>query len=133
MQGSVLNVGADTSLILGDDGIRYTFVSAEWLDSNAPPKVGTRVDFEVRGSVAVDIYPVPDASPFHDVESTRSPASSSAQPDTSSALPASTTPSTGSARGSLVDRRRRSSRRSDRRRHCVSAGTVHVIESSDRH
>ncbi len=99
MQGSVLNVGADTSLILGDDGVRYTFVSAEWRDSNVPPDVGTRVDFEVRGSDAVDIYPVPDASPLRDAASTQVPASSSAQPDASPAQATSTTPTSRSGRG----------------------------------
>ena len=99
MQGSVLNVGADTSLILGDDGVRYTFVSAEWRDSNVPPDVGTRVDFEVRGSDAVDIYAVPDASPLRDVASTRAPASSSAQLDAPSAQATSTTPTSRSGRG----------------------------------
>ena len=41
MQGSVLNVGAFQGLILGDDGVRYTFTYAEWRDSNVPLQIGT--------------------------------------------------------------------------------------------
>ena len=64
MQGSVLSARGESNLILGDDGVRYTFTSDEWRGDTAP-EVGTRVDFEVRGSDAVDVYPIPDSAPQH--------------------------------------------------------------------
>ena len=59
MQGSILNVGSDRSLILGDEGARYAFASSDWRSVDAKPEVGMRVDFETRGSDATDVYPLP--------------------------------------------------------------------------
>ena len=63
MQGYILTTGSDRSLILGDDGVRYKFTSLEWQSDDVEPEAGMRVDFEVRGSDAADIYPIPGASP----------------------------------------------------------------------
>ena len=60
MQGVILNAAG---LILGDDGNRYAFTPEEWRSEEAAPQTGMRVDFEVRGSDAADIYPVPGAAP----------------------------------------------------------------------
>ena len=74
MQGYILITGSDRSLILGDDGVRYKFSSLEWQSDDVQPEAGMRVDFEVRGSDAADIYPIPGASAMAPIEP--SPASS---------------------------------------------------------
>ena len=64
MQGHILTMGVDRSVILGDDDVHYTFTSLEWQNDDMKPEVGMRVDFEVRGSDAADIYPIPGAPPM---------------------------------------------------------------------
>ena len=56
MQGVILNAGSAQTLILGDDGVRYTFTQNEWRNDDLDPEFGMRVDFEARGSEATDIY-----------------------------------------------------------------------------
>ena len=73
MQGVILAAGRARNLILGDDGNRYAFTLDEWRGEDAAPASGMRVDFEVRGSAAVDIFPIPDDAPMP-------PATSSAPP-----------------------------------------------------
>ena len=63
MQGAILSVGSAQSLILGDDGTRYTFTPLGWQNQDTIPAVGMRVDFEVRGAHAVGIYPIPVVAP----------------------------------------------------------------------
>ena len=63
MQGVILSAGRGRDLILGDDGNRYAFTLEEWQGEEAAPEAGMRVDFEVRGSAAVDIFPIPGAAP----------------------------------------------------------------------
>ena len=63
MQGQILTMGSGRNLILGDDGVRYTFAQQEWQNGDIEAVVGVRVDFEVRGSDAVEIYPIPVAPP----------------------------------------------------------------------
>ena len=63
MQGVILSAGRARNLILGDDGNRYAFTLEEWQGDEAAPAAGMRVDFEVRGSDAVDIFPIPGAAP----------------------------------------------------------------------
>ena len=63
MQGVILSAGRARNLILGDDGNRYAFTLDEWQGEGAAPTAGMRVDFEVRGSAAVDIFPIPGAAP----------------------------------------------------------------------
>ena len=58
MQGVILSAGRARDLILGDDGARYTFTLEEWQGDDLEPEAGMRVDFEVRGSDAVDIFPI---------------------------------------------------------------------------
>ena len=58
MQGVILNAGDAQGLILGDDGVRYTFAQEEWQSNGAAPQTDMRVDFEVRGSNAANIYPI---------------------------------------------------------------------------
>ena len=58
MKGVILSAGTAQGLILGDDEVRYTFTPLGWRDKGTPPAVGMRVDFEVRGSHAVGIYPI---------------------------------------------------------------------------
>jgi phage shock protein C len=56
--GKVLdfNVSAASGLILGDDGVRYTFRGAEWRSAAALPLAGLRVNFVVSGLDALAIY-----------------------------------------------------------------------------
>ena len=56
--GKVLdfNVSASSGLILGDDGVRYTFRGAEWRSAASLPQAGLRVDFVVSGQEALAIY-----------------------------------------------------------------------------
>ena len=82
MQGVILSTGRARSLILGDDGVRYIFTPSEWQSDDVEPEVGMKVDFEVRGSNAADIFPIPDADP------TISAQPSPARPTMPSASPA---------------------------------------------
>ena len=56
--GKVLdfNVSASSGLILGDDGVRYTFRGAEWRSAATLPLAGLRVNFVVSGLDALAIY-----------------------------------------------------------------------------
>jgi len=56
--GKVLdfNVSASSGLILGDDGVRYTFRGAEWRSAASLPQAGLRVNFVVSGLEALAIY-----------------------------------------------------------------------------
>ena len=62
MQGVILNVGEARSLILGDDGQRYAFTPMGWGRDDLQPQIGMRVDFEVQGTEAADVYPIPEAA-----------------------------------------------------------------------
>ena len=62
MQGVILSTGRAQGLILGDDGVRYTFTPLGWRDNSVSPEAGMRVDFEARGSHAEGIYPVADTA-----------------------------------------------------------------------
>ncbi len=85
MQGVILNVRSAQGLILGNDGVRYTFTHDEWQNDDLAPELGMRVDFEARGSEATDIYPIPGASPV-------SAATPNAPPTQLSGAPPSTPP-----------------------------------------
>lgn len=63
--GKVLdfNVSASSGLILGDDGVRYTFRSAEWRSAASLPMAGLRVNFVVSGLEALAIYAEAGAPP----------------------------------------------------------------------
>ena len=67
MKGTILSVASTSSqgVILGDDGVQYTYTPFGWRDSTVAPAPGMAVDFEVRGSHAVGIYPLPGASPSY--------------------------------------------------------------------
>ena len=78
MQGYILYVEPGMSIIASDAGIRYNFESAGWQSLGIKPKMGMRVDFEVRGAAragsvecwdAVNIYAIPDISPMPSVQS----------------------------------------------------------------
>ena len=62
MQGVILSAGRARGLILGDDGGRYSFTPPEYRGSEAPA-FGLRVEFEVQGTNAFAIHPVPSAAP----------------------------------------------------------------------
>ena len=65
MKGTILSVASASGqgLILGDDGERYTYTALGWRDSTVGAASGMVVDFEVRGSHAVGIYPLPGQTP----------------------------------------------------------------------
>ena len=63
MQGVILSAGRVQSLILGDDGLRYTFTPLDWQNDDISPAFGIRVDFEVQDSRAVSVYSIPGAPP----------------------------------------------------------------------
>jgi len=60
MQGKILDysVQANTGVISGDDGQRYSFVGSEW-KGQAAPTAGTVVDFTQNEGIAFQIYPLP--------------------------------------------------------------------------
>ena len=65
MQGSIISVASagGQGLILGADGVHYTYTPAGWRDPSLRAAPGMKVDFEVRGSHAVGMYPMPGATP----------------------------------------------------------------------
>ena len=69
MLGVILSVGSAQGLILGDDGVRYTFTPLGWSDDSVSPQSGMRVTFEPRGSQAGGIRPLPGAVYGHQPES----------------------------------------------------------------
>ena len=66
MKGTVQDVAPQggQGLILGDDGVRYTYTPLGWRDSTVSAAPGMSVDFEARGSHAVGIYPMPGQTPM---------------------------------------------------------------------
>ena len=62
MQGVILSAGRARGLILGDDGNRYALTPEEWQSDDVTPEAGMRVDFNVRGSDAVYVFPIPGAA-----------------------------------------------------------------------
>ena len=60
MQGSILSaaMSSNQGVILGEDGVRYTFTPAGWLDSSTKAEVGMRVSFDAQGQNAVGISQV---------------------------------------------------------------------------
>ena len=62
MRGQVLGVDTRTGdgIVAGEDGHRYAFRPLDWA-SRGDPAVGLYVDFEVEGSRALSIFPVPTA------------------------------------------------------------------------
>lgn len=65
MQGTILNVASQSNqgIILGDDGIHYTYTTFGWRNTTVAATLGMKVDFDVRGSHAVGIYQLPGAAP----------------------------------------------------------------------
>ena len=65
MQGTILNVASQSNqgIILGDDGIHYTYTTFGWRNTTVAATPGMKVDFDVRGSHAVGIYQLPGAAP----------------------------------------------------------------------
>lgn len=59
MQGTVLDysINKNSGLLSGDDGVRYTFSGSEWRHGEHPQQ-GMRVDFEVLGRDAKEVYGV---------------------------------------------------------------------------
>lgn len=57
MKGTILDfsIQKNEGVISGDDNGRYTFNGSEWRPSELPVR-GMRVDFEVRGTAAAEIY-----------------------------------------------------------------------------
>ena len=58
MSGSITNVASahgDQNIILGDDGIEYTFSSNDWQSRTFQPAVGAKVRFDVQGTRAVNV------------------------------------------------------------------------------
>ena len=59
MQGVILNAGRFRGLIRGDDGARlHPSLGGLAGGDDLEPAAETRVDFEVRGSDALDIFPI---------------------------------------------------------------------------
>ncbi len=58
VKGTILSAPRATGVILGDDGDRYAFDMIGWIPDDVRPDTGIRVDFEPRGSHAVDINPI---------------------------------------------------------------------------
>ena len=60
MQGSILSMpsASNQGIILGDDGIRYTFTALGWRDQTVKAVPGMKVNFDLRGTHAVGVYPL---------------------------------------------------------------------------
>ena len=65
MQGTIMSIAGQggQGLILGDDGVRYTYTPMGWRDSTVGAFSGMKVDFEIRGAHAVGVYPLPGQTP----------------------------------------------------------------------
>ena len=65
MQGTIQDTPSrgNQGIIQGDDGSQYTFTTLAWRDAATAAAPGMRVDFDVRGTNAVGIYPVPGTAP----------------------------------------------------------------------
>ena len=63
IEGTILSAGRAQGLILGDDTKRYQFTPLGWSKPDAAPAAGMRVEFEPRGSHALDISPISGAPP----------------------------------------------------------------------
>ena len=63
MQGTIQNPARQNGqgVIVGDDGVNYTYTLLGWRDDTTGALPGMKVDFDVRGSHAVAVYPVPGA------------------------------------------------------------------------
>ena len=79
MQGTIQNIPyrGNPGLVLGDDGTQYTFTALAWRDAATSASPGMRVDFEIRGTHAVGIYPMagviqPQATPMPPAGTVRS-------------------------------------------------------------
>lgn len=55
MRGVILSAGSAQGLVLGDDGVRYTFISSSWQDSTLKARPGIRVDFTEQGAYATNV------------------------------------------------------------------------------
>ncbi|MEP9404351.1 hypothetical protein [Sphingomonas sp. VNH70] len=55
MKGSILAIGEDGGLILGEDGARYAFGLHHWR-SETPARIGEPVDFVATGTTATDVF-----------------------------------------------------------------------------
>ena len=75
INGTILSAGGAQGLILGDDDRRYTFTPLGWRDNAAAPEVGMTVEFESRGSHAVNVMPLSVAAPSAPTRTATSPAS----------------------------------------------------------
>ena len=66
MQGVIIIVGRTQSMILGDDGTRYSFPTLDWQNDDISPKIGVRVSFEAQGPQAMpqamDVRPITDTA-----------------------------------------------------------------------
>ena len=85
MQGRVLSAGQAQGIILGDDGVRYTFTTLGWRDASVQPTVGMRVDFETRGQHALGVYPISGAVPPAFAPTPQAPQPASQVPSTPAA------------------------------------------------
>lgn len=59
MQGQILSasVTGNQGVILGDDGVQYSFTATDWRDNSARAASGMRVDFSGQGFFATEIRP----------------------------------------------------------------------------
>ncbi|WP_017295757.1 hypothetical protein [Geminocystis herdmanii] len=58
MKGTILDYSVENDLgyISGDDGKGYTFTKSNWTDTDSLPKKNLRVDFDIEGNKAIDIF-----------------------------------------------------------------------------
>jgi hypothetical protein len=64
MKGTILDYSVENDLgyISGDDGKGYTFSSNDWTDTDSLPKKNLRVDFEIEGNKAINIFLLPETT-----------------------------------------------------------------------
>ena len=85
LEGQILNVAAtrNQGIVLGDDGLRYTFTVHDWGNNSVRAVPGMRVEFTARDSFATDIRVVHGAT----YSATSAPASPSMSSSRSSEIP----------------------------------------------
>ncbi len=82
MQGSILHFDgeAGSGVIRAEDGNRYRFAASEYRSAGIPAP-GVRVDFDVAGDTAIEIYDVPEFAPVPRVAPSAIPAPLVPEPD----------------------------------------------------
>ena len=105
LQGQILNaaVTGNQGVILGDDGLRYTFTPREWRNNSVKAVAGMRVEYTAQGNFATDVR-VTQAAP-HTASSLHASVNVTAPSNPVAPSRAPSTPSTNSTLAASVSAR----------------------------